>query len=246
MYGNASTQLCEFDGTTGKFVREIGKGVYGLGYAHRVRFDKYDNLWVVDKGTHAVMRFNPAGLRHAEPGPAARGARRTRVVQGQRTGTRREPAGAAARRRLFPRADRHRLGQRRQHLRQRRLRELARREVRQERQLGQVVGVARPRRHARDRESRPVQHAAQHRRRSPEQRLRGRSQQPPHPGVRSRRQFKRFIVLNATYDKNRHPVLGSVESATRRTRRSRGRSASPTGRPSISTRRTRSRDASTR
>ena len=50
LYGNASTQLLEFD-QTGKFVREIGKGVYGLGYAHSVRFDKYDNLWVVDKGT---------------------------------------------------------------------------------------------------------------------------------------------------------------------------------------------------
>jgi hypothetical protein len=60
MYGNASTQLLEFD-QTGKFTRELGRGVYGLGYAHSVRFDKYDNLWVVDKGTHSVMRFNPAG-----------------------------------------------------------------------------------------------------------------------------------------------------------------------------------------
>jgi DNA-binding beta-propeller fold protein YncE len=60
LYGNAATQLLEFD-ETGKFVREIGKGVYGLGYAHGARYDKYDNLWIVDKGTHAVMRFNPAG-----------------------------------------------------------------------------------------------------------------------------------------------------------------------------------------
>lgn len=60
LYGEASTQLLEFD-ETGKFVREIGHGVYGLGYAHSVRFDKHDNLWVVDKGTHSVMRFNPAG-----------------------------------------------------------------------------------------------------------------------------------------------------------------------------------------
>src|SRR6266571_9288819 len=57
LYGNATTQLLEFD-STGKFVREVGHGVYGLGYAHSVRFDKYDNLWVVDKGTHAAMRFN--------------------------------------------------------------------------------------------------------------------------------------------------------------------------------------------
>lgn len=60
LYGNASTELLEFD-KTGKFVREIGRGVYGIGYSHSVRFDKYDNLWVVDKGTNAVMRFNPAG-----------------------------------------------------------------------------------------------------------------------------------------------------------------------------------------
>jgi hypothetical protein len=60
LYGNASTQLLQFD-AAGKFVREIGRNVYGLGYAHSVRFDKYDNLWVVDKGTNAVIRFNPAG-----------------------------------------------------------------------------------------------------------------------------------------------------------------------------------------
>src|SRR5919197_1408561 len=60
LYGNATTQLLEFD-ETGKFVREIGKGVYGLGYAHSARYDKYDNLWIVDKGTHAVTKFNPAG-----------------------------------------------------------------------------------------------------------------------------------------------------------------------------------------
>ena len=60
MYGNSSTQLMEFD-QAGKFVREIGRGVYGIGYSHSVRFDKYDNLWVVDKGTNAVVKFNPAG-----------------------------------------------------------------------------------------------------------------------------------------------------------------------------------------
>ncbi|HEY2152585.1 MAG TPA: peptidyl-alpha-hydroxyglycine alpha-amidating lyase family protein [Vicinamibacterales bacterium] len=60
LYGNASTQLLEFD-QAGKFVREIGKNVYGIGYSHSVRFDRYDNLWVVDKGTNAVVKFNPAG-----------------------------------------------------------------------------------------------------------------------------------------------------------------------------------------
>src|SRR5215831_8330149 len=39
LYGNATTQLLEFD-PTGKFIKEVGKGVYGLGYGHSVRFDK--------------------------------------------------------------------------------------------------------------------------------------------------------------------------------------------------------------
>src|SRR5271167_2030488 len=54
LYGNASTQLLEFD-EAGKFVREVGRNVYGLGYAHSARYDKYDNLWIVDKGTHAII-----------------------------------------------------------------------------------------------------------------------------------------------------------------------------------------------
>lgn len=61
LYGEATTQLLEFN-EKGVFVREIGHGVYGLGYAHSARFDRYDNLWIVDKGTHAVMRFNPLGV----------------------------------------------------------------------------------------------------------------------------------------------------------------------------------------
>ncbi|MBP7777301.1 MAG: 6-bladed beta-propeller [Acidobacteria bacterium] len=61
LYGNASTELLEFDLATGRFVREIGKKVYGLGYGHAIRFDRHDNLWVVDKGTNTAVRFNPEG-----------------------------------------------------------------------------------------------------------------------------------------------------------------------------------------
>lgn len=60
LYGNATTNLLEFD-DQGNFLREIGQGVYGLGYGHAVRFDDDDNLWVVDKGTNAVTKFDPAG-----------------------------------------------------------------------------------------------------------------------------------------------------------------------------------------
>ena len=45
LYGNASTQLLEFD-AAGKYLRDIGKNVYGLGYGHGLRFDREDNLWV--------------------------------------------------------------------------------------------------------------------------------------------------------------------------------------------------------
>ena len=60
LYGNATTQILEFD-DRGHFIREIGQGVYGLGYSHSARFDKHDNLWIVDKGTNSVMKFDPSG-----------------------------------------------------------------------------------------------------------------------------------------------------------------------------------------
>ena len=60
LFGNATTQLLEFD-DRGHFVREIGQGIYGFGYSHSARYDKYDNLWIVDKGTNAVTKINPAG-----------------------------------------------------------------------------------------------------------------------------------------------------------------------------------------
>jgi hypothetical protein len=61
VFGAATTQLFEFD-EKGNFVRQLGKGVYGLAYSHSVRFDKYDNLWVVDKASMSVMKFNPEGI----------------------------------------------------------------------------------------------------------------------------------------------------------------------------------------
>jgi DNA-binding beta-propeller fold protein YncE len=59
-YGPAAAQLLEFD-STGKFVREIGKGLYGWSFAHTVRIDRNDNIWAVDKGSDMVIRFNPQG-----------------------------------------------------------------------------------------------------------------------------------------------------------------------------------------
>ena len=103
----------------------------------------------------------------------------------------------------------------RQHLHQRRLRQLAGREVRQERQLGEVVGPARHAAAHADENPGTFNTPAQHRRRPAEQRLRRGPRQPPHPGVRPDGNFQRFILLNAPYDKKRHPVLGNLPRRTR-------------------------------
>ena len=59
-YGAAATQLLEFD-AEGKFLREIGHNLYAWSYAHSVRVDKDDNIWVADKGSDMVIKFNPEG-----------------------------------------------------------------------------------------------------------------------------------------------------------------------------------------
>jgi sugar lactone lactonase YvrE len=57
---SALTRLFEFD-QNGAYVREIGEGNYGFEFAHSVRVDPQDNIWVVDEGTNMVIKFNPAG-----------------------------------------------------------------------------------------------------------------------------------------------------------------------------------------
>ena len=59
-YGAAAAQMLEFD-QNGKYVREIGKGLYAWSYAHNVRLDPEGNIWAVDKGSDMVVKFNPAG-----------------------------------------------------------------------------------------------------------------------------------------------------------------------------------------
>ena len=54
------TALYEFD-QDGKFLREIGKDLYGFEFAHGVRIDKDDNIWCVDEGSNMVIKFNPEG-----------------------------------------------------------------------------------------------------------------------------------------------------------------------------------------
>ena len=59
-YAATASQLLEF-GPDGKFIREIGKGLYAWAYAHVVRVDKDDNIWAIDKGSDMVIKFNPEG-----------------------------------------------------------------------------------------------------------------------------------------------------------------------------------------
>ncbi|HEV3038022.1 MAG TPA: peptidyl-alpha-hydroxyglycine alpha-amidating lyase family protein [Candidatus Angelobacter sp.] len=59
-YGARAAQLLEF-GPDGKFLREIGHNLYGWSFAHTVKVDKDDNIWVTDKGSDMVIKFNPEG-----------------------------------------------------------------------------------------------------------------------------------------------------------------------------------------
>ena len=59
-YGAAAAQLLEF-GPTGTYIREIGHNLYAWSFAHSVRIDRRDNIWVADKGSDMVVEFNPAG-----------------------------------------------------------------------------------------------------------------------------------------------------------------------------------------
>ena len=59
-YAAAAAQLLEFD-SHGKFIREIGKNLYAWSFGHTVRVDKEQNIWVADKGSDMVVKFNPKG-----------------------------------------------------------------------------------------------------------------------------------------------------------------------------------------
>src|SRR5713101_4734015 len=56
----SSSRLFEFD-QTGKYVREMGQGLYGFIFAHAVRVDPQDNIWVIDEGSNMVIKFDPEG-----------------------------------------------------------------------------------------------------------------------------------------------------------------------------------------
>ena len=59
-YGASAAQLLEFN-SDGTFLREIGHNLYAWSFAHSVKIDKEDNIWVADKGSDMVIKFNPEG-----------------------------------------------------------------------------------------------------------------------------------------------------------------------------------------
>jgi DNA-binding beta-propeller fold protein YncE len=59
-YGASAAQLLEFN-SSGKFLREIGHNLYAWSFAHSVKVDREDNIWVADKGSDMVVKFNPEG-----------------------------------------------------------------------------------------------------------------------------------------------------------------------------------------
>src|SRR6516225_2929117 len=59
-YGAAAAQLLEFD-SDGKYIREIGHHLYAWSFAHAVKVDREDNIWVADKGSDMIIKFGPEG-----------------------------------------------------------------------------------------------------------------------------------------------------------------------------------------
>jgi NHL repeat len=58
--GATASQLFEFDPGL-KFVKQWGPDNYAASFAHTVRVDKDDNVWMVDEGSNMVVKFNPEG-----------------------------------------------------------------------------------------------------------------------------------------------------------------------------------------
>ena len=59
-YGAGAAQLLEFN-SDGYFQREIGHNLYAWSFAHSVKIDRDDNIWVADKGSDMVIEFDPQG-----------------------------------------------------------------------------------------------------------------------------------------------------------------------------------------
>src|SRR6185369_17273600 len=54
LFTHGGSRLLEFD-RSGKFLREIGQGVYGFTFAQAVKVDRNDNIWAVDRGSSMII-----------------------------------------------------------------------------------------------------------------------------------------------------------------------------------------------
>jgi hypothetical protein len=59
--GGTAAELFEFDENL-KFVKLWGPGNYAASFAHVVRVDKYDNVWMVDEGSNMIVKFDPNAM----------------------------------------------------------------------------------------------------------------------------------------------------------------------------------------
>ena len=56
--GATAAMLFEFD-QNNKFIKQWGPHNYAASFAHSVRVDKYDNVWMVDEGSGMIIKFDP-------------------------------------------------------------------------------------------------------------------------------------------------------------------------------------------
>ena len=56
--GSAASMLFEFDQNL-KFIKQWGPNNYAAGFAHTVRVDKDDNVWMTDEGANMIVKFRP-------------------------------------------------------------------------------------------------------------------------------------------------------------------------------------------
>jgi hypothetical protein len=88
-FTHGGSRLFQFD-AAGKYLGEMGVGLYGFMFAQSVRVDANDNIWTVDRGADVIVKFDPAGRflmafgrKPESVNPAGGGGRGGRGVPGQ-------------------------------------------------------------------------------------------------------------------------------------------------------------------
>ena len=92
--GSAASKLFEFDQNL-KFVKQWGPNNYAAGFAHTVRVDKDDNVWMTDEGANMIVKFRPGRQRRDDARPQGRAARLARALRRGRRARSRPTTGAA-------------------------------------------------------------------------------------------------------------------------------------------------------